>query len=57
MRMSVRTAVEILEILGILQVCQLLTSKILRKYKENECQNGRRDIKGFGDLGDIPDFA
>ena len=48
---------EVLEILEILQVCQLLTGKILGKYKENECQNGRRDIKGFGDLGDIPDFA
>ena len=55
--MSVRTFVEVLEILEILQVCQLLTGKILGKYKENECQNGRRDIKGFGDLGDIPDFA
>ena len=46
--MSVRTFVEVLEILEILQVCQLLTGKILGKYKENECQNGRRDIRGIG---------
>ena len=46
---------EVLEILEILRVCQLLTGKILRKYIENECQNGRRDNRGIGDLGDIPD--
>ena len=46
---------EVLEILEILQVCQLLTGKIFRKYKQNECQNGRRDIRGIGDIRDIPD--
>ena len=46
--MSVRMVVEVLEIFGILQVCQLLIGKILRKYKEDECQNGRRDIRGLG---------
>ena len=46
---------EVLEILEILQVCQLLTGKILGKYKENECQNGRRDIRGMGNIRDIPD--
>ena len=39
---------EVLEILEILQVCQLMTSEIFGKYKGNECQNGRRDIRGIG---------
>jgi len=46
---------QVLEILEILQVCQLLASKIFRKYKQNECQNGRRDIRGIGGLRKIPD--
>ena len=46
--MNVRTFVEVLEILEILQVWQLLTGKILGEYKENECQNGRKDIRGIG---------
>ena len=46
---------EVLEILEILQVCQLMTSNILGKYKENECQNGRRDIRSIVDLRNITD--
>ena len=32
-----------------------MTSKILGKYKENECQNGRRDIRSIVDPRNIPD--
>ena len=41
--MSVRTVVEISEVLGVLERFQILFGQILRKYKQNESQNGRRD--------------
>ena len=46
--MSVRTFVEVLEIFGILQVCQLLTGKILRNTRRMSL---RTDIELLEVLG------
>ena len=31
--------------------------QIIRNFKQNPCQNGRREPRGIGDVRDIPDYV